>query len=39
MSQWEWEAMMERRYDTMPSWWWNAKARKEAYDAWRKGAR
>lgn len=39
MTQWEWENMMERRYDVMPAWWWNAAERRAAYDLRRKGCR
>lgn len=29
------EDEMERRYDVMPSWWWNRAQRAAAFEAWR----
>ncbi len=36
MSYDEWCAYMERRYDTMPTWYWSARERMDVYQAyWR----
>lgn len=31
MTMAEWEAEQERRYDTMPTWWWSMSNRAKAY--------